>query len=172
MGYTLDDVIKKYEVDKHNTGKYNTGSYNSGSYNTGSWNSGDYNTGSHNTGRWNTGSYNTGRWNTGYYNIGKCNTGYYNSGIHNTGIFNTDEPKMRAFNKETDMTVGDFLWSLDYDFKQLCNRIRYDKLLPEDRERIEALPNYDPDIFTEITGIKFDDDKDDLDEEMKKISDF
>jgi len=60
------------------------------------------------------------------------------------------------FNKTCRITYIKFISSLDYNFKELCDRIYNNELLPEDRARIEALPNYDPDIFTEITGIKFD----------------
>jgi hypothetical protein len=60
---------------------------------------------------------------------------------------------MRAFNKECDTTFSEFLNSLEYNFYDLCERIYNKKLIEDDKERIEALPNYDPDVFTEITGI-------------------
>ena len=165
-----------YNVGSLNSGNRNTGEYNSGNYNTSYYNSGNFNSGNNNTGDYNTGFCNTGNYNSGCFNSGSCNTGScnagmynsgdcnygkhntgnYNSGCYNSGCFNTDEPKMRMFNKTCDMTYNEFLWSIDYSFTYLCYRI-YDKdLLPEDRARIEALPNYDPDIFTELTGIKFD----------------
>ena len=184
--YTKEELDKLIVDNKHNTGDYNTGGYNSGNYNTGSYNSGDYNTGyynsgnlnsgNNNTGDYNTGICNTGNYNSGCFNSGICNTGNcnagmynsgdcnsgthntgkYNSGCYNSGCFNTDEPKMRMFNKACDMTYNEFLLSIDYSFTSFCYRIHDNELLPEDRARIEALPNYDPDIFTEITGIKFD----------------
>ena len=150
----------------HNSGYYNTGFCNSGHYNTGNNNTGDYNTGFCNTGNYNSGCFNsgtanTGNCNAGMYNNGDCNfgshnTGNYNSGCYNSGCFNTDNPKMRMFNKTCDMTYNEFMLSIDYSFSALCYRIHDNELLPEDRARIEALPNYNPDIFTEITGIKFD----------------
>ncbi|HAT4871070.1 TPA: hypothetical protein I9640_000113 [Clostridioides difficile] len=113
----------------HNTGDYNTGNWNTGYrnagyYSTGNWNTGyrnagDYNTGNHNTGYCNTGNHNagycnTGDCNTGYCNTGDCNTGYcntgdWNTGDYNAGIFCTDVPKIRMFNKETDLTYEDWM---------------------------------------------------------------
>ena len=162
-----------YNVGKCNSGNGNTGGCNNGHYNTGNNNTGDYNTGFCNTGNYNSGNYNVGNCNSGFYNEGDYNSGDYNSGNGNTGIFNTDIPLMRAFNKETTMTLTSFIDSLDYSFDALCERIYNKKLIKGDREKIEALPNYDPDIFTEITGINFDCDKDDneIKEAIAEIND-
>ena len=174
---------------KCNTGCYNTGSYNSGSHNTANYNSGDYNTGSYNSGNcnngdcnsgcFNTGSYNKGHYNTGLSNDGNynagdgnngdCNVGCFNTGSCNVGIFNTIDHKMVSFNKECDITFTEFLKSLDYNFDTLCKHIIKNDLFPGDRERIEALPNYDPAIFTDITGIKFDECNDVEEEECNTV---
>jgi len=148
----------------YNSGNYNTGYCNSGYYNSGNYNSGNYNSGNHNRMNYNTGDYNSGSFNSGNHNSGSCNTGDYNSGDYNagdynsgncnSGIFNTNEPYMRAFNKPTGIKFSDFLASLDYDFYRLCDRILKKSLEPQDSERIKALPNYDANIFEEITGIK------------------
>ena len=114
-------------------GKYNSGDYNSGDYNSGDRNSGDRN--------------------SGKYNSGDYNSGNYNSGNYNSGIFNTNEPFMRSFNKETDMTFSEFSHSIDYSFYGLCLRISENNLFDEDYARIKALPNFDPNIFKKITGI-------------------
>ena len=164
-GNSGSDNVGICNTGNHNSGDFNSGhgndgcnnagNCNKGSYNTGGYNDGNYNTGNYNSGTDNSGNHNSGNHNTGYFNSGDCNTGYFNAGCHNTGIFNSDEPHlMRAFNKECNISFGEFLNSLDYSFYSLCDRI-YDKslLLPEDKERIEALPNYDPEIFTKITGI-------------------
>ena len=142
-----------------NSGDWNSGNGNSGDGNSGNWNSGDWNSGNRNSGNWNSGDWNSGDWNSGDWNSGDGNSGNgnsgdWNSGDGNSGIFNTDEPKMRAFNKLSDMTRSEFLRSIDYDFYLLCERISNKNLDPEDKAKIEALPNYDADIFTEITGIK------------------
>ena len=82
-------------------------------------NTGVDNTGADNSGNWNSGDRNSGIWNSGYGNSGYGNSGDWNSGDRNSGIFNTNEPKMRAFNKETDMTYTEFrnkFGYMDIDF--------------------------------------------------------
>ena len=142
-----------YNTGNHNSGSCNTGNFNSGSCNTGNLNSGDLNSGylnsgDFNTGNLNSGNFNTGNCNSGYFNSGSCNSGYFNS-----GIFNTDEPCMRAFNRETDIRYSDFTKTLDYNFNYLCQRISNKSLQNGDIDRIKALPNFDAEIFKEITGI-------------------
>ncbi|WP_074097879.1 pentapeptide repeat-containing protein [Clostridioides difficile] len=108
-----------YNTGNHNTGYcnsgnwnegcWNTGNYNTGYCNSGNWNTGNYNTGNHNTGYCNSGNWNEGCWNTGNYNIGNCNSGDWNIGDYNAGVFCTDVPKIRMFNKETDLTYEDWM---------------------------------------------------------------
>ena len=138
----------------YNSGNKNSGDYNSGNCNSGNCNSGDWNSGDWNSGNCNSGDYNSGNCNSGDWNSGNCNSGDWNSGNRNSGIFNTNEPKMRAFNKECDMTYREFIGSLDYSWFGLCNRIANKDLVDEDADRIKALPNFDADIFKEITGIE------------------
>jgi hypothetical protein len=112
-----------------NSGNRNSGYGNSGYGNSGDWNSGDRNSGDRNSGNRNSGYGNSGNWNSGYgnsgygnsgdWNSGDRNSGIWNSGDWNSGIFNTNEPKMRAFNKETDMTYTEFrnkFGYMDIDF--------------------------------------------------------
>ncbi|MGI4915679.1 DUF7666 domain-containing protein [Clostridioides difficile] len=108
-----------HNTGNHNTGNHNTGYRNSGYRNSGNYNTGDYNTGNHNTGNCNSGYCNEGYcnegycnegcWNTGNYNIGNCNSGDWNIGDYNAGVFCTDVPKIRMFNKETDLTYEDWM---------------------------------------------------------------
>lgn len=63
---------------------------------------------------------------------------------------------MMSFNKMCNITFKEFLSSINYSFAGLCERIKDKALKPGDREKIEALPNYDSEIFKEITGISFD----------------
>lgn len=81
-------------TDKNN----NTGYYNSGDYNSGSRNSGDCNSGYRNSGNYNSGDYNSGDYNSGNYN-----SGHHNSSNYNSGYFNSNTPKVRLFNKDTDL---------------------------------------------------------------------
>ncbi|MGX9757473.1 DUF7666 domain-containing protein [Clostridioides difficile] len=87
-----------------NTGNRNTKNCNTGNENTGHKNSGNCNTGNENTGHSNSGNKNTGSWNKGDNNIGDCNIG--NNSI---GVFCTDTPKLRIFNKETNLTYEDWM---------------------------------------------------------------
>ena len=93
---------------KTNTGYRNSGYRNSGDCNSGDFNSGNYNSGDYNSGNYNSGDCNSGSFNSGDCNSGSFNSGDYNSGYRNSGSFNINEPKMRLFNKELDMTVSEF----------------------------------------------------------------
>lgn len=80
----------------------NTGNRNVGDWNSGYWNSGNFNSGYNNTGNSNSGDWNSGNWNSGNRNVGNWNSGNFNS-----GYFNIDEPKVRIFWKETDISRED-----------------------------------------------------------------
>ena len=106
-----------------NTGNRNTGNRNTGDCNTGNRNTGNRNTGDCNTGDWNTGNCNTGDWNTGDCNTGNCNTGDWNTASYNTGCFNTEEQKIMLFNKPSNMTYREWIYS---DARYLLNLIPKD----------------------------------------------
>ncbi len=172
-----------YNTGYSNTGYSNTGNWNTGDWNTGNRNTGNWNTGDRNTGNCNTGYYNTGDSNTGYYNTGDSNTGDYNTGYSNTGDFNTcnnssgffctQEPKAIIFNIESDMTVDEFKRSkyyaalisapfvliehndelLTHSYKDACAKW-WEKMTPKNKKVINSMPNFDAEIFEEITGIK------------------
>ena len=67
----------------------------------------EINSGDYNSGHYNSGDCNSGHYNSGHYNSGKYNSGHYNSGNHNSGYFNTTTPKVRLFNKDTDLEFND-----------------------------------------------------------------
>ena len=98
----------------------NTGKNCTGRCNTGDWNTGDCNTGNRNTGNRNTGDCNTGDCNTGNRNTGDWNTGDWNKSSFNTGCFMTEEQKIMFFNKPSDWTYNDWLYS---DARYLLNQI-------------------------------------------------
>ena len=83
--------------------KNNTGCNNSGNRNSGNFNSGDVN-----SGYFNSGDFNSGYVNSGDFNSGDFNSGNFNSGNRNSGWFNTNEPKMRFFNQDSDITYSEF----------------------------------------------------------------
>ena len=91
-----------------NTGLFNIGHSNSGNYNSGHYNSGDLNSGNKNSGHYNSGNYNSGNANSGDYNSGNANSGDWNKCDGSNGIFCTEEPTIRIFDKDTDMTLNEF----------------------------------------------------------------
>ena len=97
-----------------NSGEHNSGDFNSGDYNSGHYNSGDFNSGDFNSGDYNSGDYNSGHCNSGDFNSGNRNNGYYNSGDFNScdcssGLFCTQDPKVKIFDTETDMTMKEVM---------------------------------------------------------------
>ena len=125
--------------------------------------------------------------NTGIDNSGDYNSGYYNSGNRNSGWFNIDEPKMRFFNKDSDMTYSEFSKNIIvYPDLHTCHWVDYKDLskseqntdtknmdgmlktlsykdawkeywaraTEEQKKFFMTLPNFTPEIFFEITGIK------------------
>jgi len=152
----------------------NTGESNTGNRNTGHWNTGHKNTGNSNTGDWNTGHWNTGNCNTGNWNTGNSNTGNWNTGDWNTGYFNTVTPEeILVFNKPTkseewgDWDIPDFLFfnlTEGLDYKEAFQK-SYNEASEEDRKKVFNLPNFDADVFFEISGI---DVRVDVEKETKK----
>ena len=168
-----------------NTGNRNTGDCNTGNRNTGNRNTGGLNTGDCNTGNRNTGDCNTGDCNTGDWNISSFNTGCFMTKEHKIMMFNkpsdwtytmwrnsearyllnqipkevvewtysesmSDEEKAAHPEHET---TGGYLKKLD---ESECAQIWWDSLDNKSKEIIKSLPNFDPDIFYQCTGIKVD----------------
>lgn len=143
-----------------NTGNSNTGNSNTGDWNTGNWNTGNRNTGNRNTGYRNSGDLNTGDLNTGDLNTGDLNTGNWNSSDRSSGFFNT-ETSINVFNKPCSIDE----WNNSYKPRFLyfdleegktykeCFKKSWDHADEQDRIRVKDLPNFDADIFFEISGI-------------------
>ena len=166
-----------------NTEDCNTGRCNTGNRNTGDCNTGNCNTGDCNTGRCNTGNWNTGNWNTGDWNKSSFNTGCFNTEEQKIMLFNkpsdmtyrewmdsyaryllnqiqknvvewvyeddmTDEEKVE---NPTYKTTGGYLKILD---ESECAQIWWDGLEDEEKKIIQSIPNFDPDIFRQCTGIE------------------
>ena len=120
-----------------NTGDQNSGDWNTGDQNSGYQNTGDQNTGDQNTGNWNSGNWNTGDWNSGYWNTGDQNSGDWNSGNCCSGDFNlndnesgcfcTEEPTIRMFDKETNMTFKEWRNSEAYKIlaRNFCRSVHW-----------------------------------------------
>jgi hypothetical protein len=165
-----------------NTGDWNTGNRNTGYRNTGNRNTGNRNTGDWNTGDWNTGDWNTGNRNTGYSNTGNRNTGAFCTTDAPFPMFNkpsdwtekdflesrayylmyndvntkmwvhanamTDEDK--AANKGWKAADG---YVKDIPFKEAFQNA-WHNWSNENRQSFKDLPNFDVDVFFEITGVR------------------
>ena len=173
VGEELDILLGRI---KGNTGLWNSGDWNSGDWNSGDRNSGDgnsgyqnsgdgnigdgnsgyQNSGDWNSGNWNSGDWNSGDWNSGDWNSGNWNSGDWNSTNHESGVFNTKEPCVRMFNKDTNIKYGDWKRSRAYLVMktiQVDAQKWWDELSADDKQSVLDLPNFDKDIFNEITGV-------------------
>lgn len=145
----------------------NAGLFNTGSCNSGNWNSGDRNSGDRNS----------GYTNSGYMNSGDRNSGYFNSCEGSNGVFcNESDKNIRIFNQPSGMSLEDFRRSRYYDalvsepieltwwgeetktlknrsYKEAC-AIWWEKLTEENKKIIQQIPNFDADVFFDITGIR------------------
>ena len=130
---------KNRNTGERNTGERNTGNCNTGNCNTGNCNTGNCNTGHCNTGHCNTGNCNTGNWNAGNRNAGDWNTGDWNTGNWNTGLCNTITPKVKIFNKDSDISFGTDLYYKIYNIfdkysKPLCEWISASNMTDEEKQ--------------------------------------
>ena len=164
-----------------NSGDRNSGYWNSGDRNSGNRNSGYWNSGNRNSGDWNSGDRNSGDRNSGDWNSCRFATGFFNSKERTISIFNKDSGLSRDefYQKFTipsclyfDLT--EWISSENMTDKEKENNPKYEttegylktltykeasvksisKATDEEKEQIRALPNYDPDIFEEIFGIR------------------
>ena len=165
-----------------NSGDCNSGDYNSGNWNSGDCNSGDCNSGDYNSGDWNSGNCNSGNWNSGDCNSGDWNSGNWNSGFFNSDepyvrMFNKMTDKKRCdidipswcyfdftvwvshdtateeekIEHKTEIEIcGGFLKTINY---KDAWRIAWNKASIEERKKLFDLPNWDNQVFEEITGI-------------------
>jgi len=161
-----------------NSGDGNGGNCNSGNRNSGDGNGGNCNSGNRNSGDWNSGDCNSGDWNKTNFSSGCFNTKeskilmfnkpsdwtfrdwwksearcLLNKIQHN--VFEwiwpddmTDEEKEQHPEYET---TGGYLKELD---TSECGQIWWNALNDREREVIKAIPNFDPVIFKQITGIQ------------------
>ena len=153
-----------------NSGNYNSGKWNSGNGNSGYMNSGDCNSGNRNSGNRNYGNRNSGNWNPGYMNSGDGNSGNRNSGNRNSGDWNScdnssgflntkSEDTIQVFNKPClrevweDADIPDFFYFKSGDDCKQSWQDSYNTADEEDRNKVKLLPNFDAEVFFELTGI-------------------
>ena len=159
-----------YEVlDLVNTGDENTGNKNTGNKNTGNKNTGNSNTGNSNTGDWNITDFSTGCFNTKEEKIrlfNKRSNWTYRDWRYSsardlmcdcpyTKTVWINEKYMTDSEKEENPT-----WERTGGYLKTINATKEDKqawwdnLDDEEQEEIKRLPNFDKEIFKEITGIE------------------
>ena len=166
-----------WNTGNRNSGDCNSGNKNSGNRNSGDWNSGHRNSGHRNTGNSNTGNRNSGSWNTGDWNSGSWNSGFFNSDNPTVRMFNkqtelqfedieipnwcyfdltvwvshdTATEEEKAEHKNEIEICGGFLKPLEY---KEAWRLAWDKASKEEHKQLFDLPNWDNEVFKEITGI-------------------
>ena len=160
-----------------NSGNMNSGNRNSGDRNSGNMNSGNRNSGNRNSGNMNSGNMNSGDWNSGDWNSGDWNSGYCNSDSPQVRIFNKETDMIRedivfpnffyfdltifvSYDTATDEereiykkdieVCGGFLKTIPY---KDAWRKSWDNATDDDRRKVLELPNWNNEIFKEISGI-------------------
>ena len=165
-----------------NSGDWNSGDWNSGDCNSGNRNSGDWNSGDCNSGDWNSGDWNSGDCNSGDWNKTCFSNGCFNTELPKIFLFNKpsdwtyqdwlnsdaryilmDCPSnVLSWIWEDDMTdeekeqhpeysvTGGFLKHIE---KETGRQMWWDGLSDRKKDIVMQLPNFDKDIFKEITGI-------------------
>ena len=160
-----------------NSGDCNSGDCNSGDCNSGDWNSGNRNSGNRNSGDCNSGDCNSGDWNKTCFSNGCFNTEspkiflfnkpsdwtYQDWLNSNARYILMDCPSnVLSWIWEDDMTdeekeqhpeysvIGGFLKHIE---KETGRQMWWDGLSDRKKDIVMQLPNFDKDIFKEITGI-------------------
>ena len=160
-----------------NSGNRNSGDWNSGDRNSGDRNSGDRNSGDRNSGDWNSGDRNSGDWNKTCFSNGCFNTESPKIFLFNKPSdwtyqdwLNSDAryilmdcpSNVLAWVWDDDMTdeekeqhpeysvTGGFLKHIE---KETGRQMWWDGLSDRQKDIVMQLPNFDKDIFKEITGI-------------------
>lgn len=131
----------------------------------------------------NTGLFNSGYRNSGDLNSGDLNSGVFNKTNGSNGVFCNKEPKICIFNIQTDWTLKEFYnskyWSAicssDFPltewetnsnpaengvdgklkvntYEEACRRW-WEGMTKTNKEIIKDIPNFDIDVFCDITGI-------------------
>ena len=163
-----------------NSGQYNIGNSNSMNFNKGDHNSGFSNIGDFNSGNMNVGCGNAGDWNLGNGNIGYFNTKNQHLMMFNIPTNWTDRdwfcseargilitmPKHIEWIDEENMTDEEKKKYPEYsetkgylrekEKQELKNERQagWEMLKDSDKQAIKSLPNFDSEIFEEITGIE------------------
>ena len=135
----------------------NSGNCNSGDCNSGNWNSGNRNSGDCNSGDWNSGFFNSDEPNVRMFNK---ETALKRNDVHIPSWCYIDlavwvsrdtatEEEKEEHKKEIE-TCGGFLKTLEY---KEAWRLAWNNASVDERKKLFVLPNWDNEVFKEITGI-------------------
>ena len=169
---TWEEVLQAVNTGKGCTGLCNTGNWNTGDWNTGNRNTGDRNTGDRNTGDWNTGDWNTAFGSSGCFNTEEAEILMFNKPSGWT-LKDWYESRARKLLNQIPKDVVEWIWSDDMTDEEKeahpehTTTDGYLKILEEaenaqnwwnglsesDRNVIRSIPNFDPAIFKQCTGI-------------------
>ena len=172
---TGDRNTGDWNTGNRNTGDRNTGDWNTGDWNTGNRNTGDWNTGNRNTGDWNSGSFNTCNHSAGMFNTkeqplylfnkptdftweeftkifpNEYNLLFYSSFTLTEWVNENDMSDKEKEENPEYKTTGGYLRQRTY---KEAWQIMWNSWTKEQQNSIKKLPNFDKDIFKEITGIE------------------
>ena len=166
-----------------NSGNWNSGDWNSGLCNSGNRNSGNRNSGDWNSGNRNSGDWNSGNWNSGDWNKTNFSNGCFNTEEPKIFLFNKPSDwtyrdwlnsDARYLLNQIPRNVVDWIWSddmtdeekeqhLEYEVvggylkildESECGQLWWDSLSERYKNIIKAMPNFDKEIFEDVTGIK------------------
>ena len=146
----------------------NTGLCNSGNMNSGNRNSGNCNSGNCNSGNWNSGNWNSGNRNSGFFNTTEPELRMFNKPTNEkledinfpsflyfdltTWVsYDTATQEEKKAHKQEIETCGGFLKKIDY---KTAFQIAWSNASDDDKESVKNLPNFDADVFFEISGIR------------------
>ena len=157
-----------------NSGNCNSGNRNSGNRNGGDWNSGDCNSGNHNSGNCNSGDWNSCNHSSGCFNV-KSNKIYFFDKPSNWTYQDWSSsvakrtmdcvPSNLVWVKFAQMTdeekesypaakaTGGYLRKIPDDELAVIRNEWWARLSPDEKDEILNLPNFDAEIFKEITMI-------------------
>jgi len=171
-GSTGDYSTGSCSTGRGSTGDYSTGSCSTGHCSTGKFSTGHSSTGHSSTGDWSTGNWSTGHWSTSNYSTGHfCTVDYMGFSAFNKPVEKEqwdnaikpkflyfrltewiDESKMSEQEKQDNPkfeTTGGYLKV--YGYKEAFTRA-CENASDKEIEQLKALPNFDADVFLEISG--------------------
>ena len=154
--------------------KGNAGIFNSGNWNSGDWNSGDWNSGNCNSGDWNSGDWNRGKYNSGCFNTVTNKIHLFNKPSNWTyqdwslsvakrtmdcvpsNLVWVEFAQMTDEEKESypaAKATGGYLRKIPDDELAVIRNEWWARLSPDEKDEILKLPNFNKEIFKEITLI-------------------